>query len=165
MHPAHPDSKPTVIERPGGNERRARTDRRRRVWWSVFYGNVKPRRRNPTRRLGDFRYQPVDWHAPHLLAVSVGILLMSVADAFMTVTLLSGGAIEVNPVMAAVIHKSAGLFAGVKMTMTGGGVILMVFLAQHRFMRVVRVQWVMYAVFVAYMALLVYEFWMLRAPR
>ncbi len=92
-----------VSSPPASGERRERSDRRRRVWWSVVYGSFRPRRRRPPRRLDDSRYQAVDWHAAHLLAVAIGILLLSVADAFMTVTLLSGGAVEVNPVMAALI--------------------------------------------------------------
>jgi hypothetical protein len=143
-------------------ERRDRADRRRRVWWSIVYGNFNPRRRRPRRRLDDSRFHSLDWHAAHLLAVAMGILLLSVADAFMTVTLLSGGAAEVNPVMAAVIDRGGALFAGLKMAMTGGGVMLMVFLARYRFMRVVRVELVLYAVLVAYIGLLSYEFWMLR---
>ncbi len=92
----------------------------------------------------------------------MGILLLSVADAFMTITLLSGGAVEVNPVMAAVIHQSAAVFAGLKMALTGAGVTLMVFLARYRVMRVVRVEIILYGVLVAYVVLLSYEFWMLR---
>ena len=38
----------------------------------------------------------------------------------------------------------------------------MVMLARYRFMRMVRVDVVMYAVLVAYSVLLGYEFWMLR---
>jgi hypothetical protein len=143
-------------------ERRDRADRRRRVWWSVIYGSFNPRRRRPPRRLDEPRFHSLDWHAAHLLAVAMAILLLSVADAFMTVTLLSGGAVEVNPVMAAVVYKSAALFAGLKMAMTGGGVMLMVSLARYRFMRVVRVDVVLYAVLVSYVGLLGYEFWMLR---
>ncbi len=81
----------------------------------------------------------------------------------MTVTLLSGGAVEVNPVMAAVVYRSAALFAALKMAMTGAGVLTMVYLARYRFMRVVRVEVVMYAIFVAYIVLLGYEAWMMRA--
>jgi hypothetical protein len=50
------------------------------------------------------------------------------------------------------------------MAMTGFGVILLVVLARYRFMRVVRVEVVMYAVLVAYVGLLSYEYWMLREP-
>jgi hypothetical protein len=148
---------------PASGERRERSDRRRRVWWSVVYGSFRPRRRRPPRRLDDSRYQAVDWHAAHLLAVAIGILLLSVADAFMTVTLLSGGAVEVNPVMAALIYKSSGLFAGLKMAMTGIGVTLMVFLARYRFLRVFRVELVLYAILVGYIGLLGYEYWLMHA--
>jgi hypothetical protein len=143
-------------------ERRGRADRRRRIWWAVLFGSFKPRRRKPPRRLDESRFHSLDWHAPHLLAVAIAILLLSVADAFMTVTLLADGANEVNPIMALVIYKSAAVFASVKMTMTGLGVLLMVMLARYRFMRVVRVETVLYGVLVAYMSLLGYEFWMLR---
>jgi hypothetical protein len=143
-------------------ERRA-VDRRSRIWWSVVYGNFNPRRRRPQRRGDDFRYHSLDWHAAHLLALSIGILLLSAADAFMTVTLLSRGAIEVNPVMAVVVYKGDGWFAGLKMGMTGVGVLTLVILARYRFMRVLRVELVMYAIFVGYLVLLGYEAWMLRA--
>jgi hypothetical protein len=145
------------------SERREWSERRRRVWWSVLYGSFNPRRRSPPRRLDDSRFHVVDWHAAHLLAVAIAILLLSVADALMTVTLLSGGAIEVNPVMAAVIQRGSGLFASLKMGMTGIGVMLMVLLARYRFLRVVRVEMALYAILVGYIGLLGYEFWMLRA--
>ena len=109
MKPSHrPDlNNDWVASPPPVAERRQRTDRRYRVWWSVLYGSFSPRRRRPQRRLGDSGIHALDWHGAHLLAVSIGILLLSVADAFMTVTLLAGGAVEVNPVMAAVVYQSA----------------------------------------------------------
>ena len=145
-----------------GDERRERHDRRHRIWWSVVYGSFNPRRRRPSRRILEDRYHSLDWHDAHLLAVAIGILLLSAADALMTVRLLSVGADEVNPIMAAVVYRSAAVFAIVKMTLTGLGVMVMVMLARYRFMRMVRVDVVMYAVLVAYSALLTYEFWMLR---
>jgi Domain of unknown function (DUF5658) len=96
------------------------------------------------------------------LAVAIGILLLSAADALMTIRLLDIGADEVNPIMAAVVYRSAAVFATVKMTLTGLGVMVMVMLARYRFMRMIRVDVVMYAVLIGYSALLTYEFWMLR---
>ncbi len=128
----------------------------------MWYGNFNPRRRRPPRRGEETRFSPPDWHEPHLFAVAIGIVLLSVADAFMTVTLLANGAIEVNPVMAAVVYKSAALFASIKMALTGVGVITMVLLARYRFMRLVRVQVVLYAVLLGYLSLLTYEYLMLR---
>lgn len=145
-------------------ERRARTDRRRRVWWSVYYGNFNPRRRTPPRRLDDSRFHSLDWHSSHLLAVAIGILLLSVVDAFLTLVLLQGGAAEVNPVMAMLIYRSVTMFAALKIAMTGASIVLMVLLARYRFMRLLRVEWVLYGVLVAYVGLIGYEVWMLKGP-
>lgn len=144
--------------------RRDRNERRRRMWWSVLYGNFNPRRRSSPRRFGDSRFHMLDWHSAHLLAVAIGIVLLSVADAFLTLTLLQGGAAEINPVMAMLVYRSAATFTALKMGMTSAGVILMVFLARYRFMRLLRVEWVLYGVLLAYSTLIGYEIWMLKGP-
>ena len=145
-------------------DRRHRIDRRRRPWWSVCYGSFNPRRRTPPRRLDDSRFHFIDWHSAHLLAVAIGILLLCVVDAFMTVVLLQGGAYEVNPIMAALIYRSVALFAALKMSLTGVGITLMVILARYRFLRLLRVEWALYGVLIAYASLITYEVWMLKAP-
>jgi hypothetical protein len=145
-----------------GAERRGRPDRRNRLWWSVLYGSFHPRRRRPARRLDDSRFHSHDWYSSHLLAVAIGILLLCAADAFLTVTLLVNGADEINPVMAVLLYRSVAMFTAIKMGMTGAGTVLMVFLSRYRFMRVVPVQSVLYAVLVAYLALIGYEVWLLK---
>jgi len=142
------------------HERRGRGDRRRRLWRAFWYGSLNPRRRSDPRRDGEHRFQWLDWHSPHLLAVAIGIALLSVLDAFLTMGLLQGGAREANPIMATLIYRSIGAFAALKMIMTGGGVVLMVFLARYRFMRVLPVAWVLYGVLIAYSGLIGYELWM-----
>jgi Domain of unknown function (DUF5658) len=146
------------------DERRDRADRRRRVWWSVCYGSFHPRRRAPPRRLDESRYQSLDWHSAPLLAAAVGISLLSVADAFLTLVLLQGGAAEVNPIMATLIYSSVAAFATLKMALTSIGIVLMVALARYRFMRLLRVEWVLYGVLIAYASLVGYEVWMLKSP-
>jgi hypothetical protein len=147
----------------GWGERRDRLDRRRRHTWSVFYGGFRPRRRSPPRRLDDSRFHSLDWHAASLLAVSMGIVLFSVADAFLTVALLSSGAHEVNPIMAPLLDGNIAVFAALKIGATATGVLLMVVLARYRFMRIVRVEAMMYSILIAYFALIGYELWMLHA--
>jgi hypothetical protein len=49
------------------------------------------------------------------------------------------------------------------MAMTGIGVTLMVFLARDRFLRVFRVELVLYAILVGYIGLLGYEYWLMHA--
>jgi Domain of unknown function (DUF5658) len=82
----------------------------------------------------------------------------------MTLVLLQGGAYEVNPIMAAVIYRSAALFAVLKMSLTGASITLMVILARYRFFRLLRVEWVLYGVLVVYASLITYEVWMLKGP-
>jgi hypothetical protein len=143
-------------------ERRDRTDRRRRVWWSVFYGSFNPRRRRPARRFDDSRFHPVDWYSAHLLAISVVILLLCAADAFLTAILLLRGAEEMNPFMAVLVYRSVATFAASKMALTGISIVMMVFLARYRFMRILRVEFVLYAVLAVYAWLIGYEIWMLK---
>lgn len=145
-------------------ERRGISDRRRRVWWAVCYGSFNPRRRTPPRRLDDSRFHSLDWHSSHLLAVAIGILLLSVVDAFLTLVLLQGGADEVNPIMGLFIYRSVATFAALKMAMTGASIVLMVLLARYRFMRLLRVEWVMYGLLLVYAGLIGYEVWMLKSP-
>jgi len=64
--------------------------------------------------------------------------------------------------MAALIYRSVATFAALKMGMTSVGVMLMVFLAHYRFMRLLRVEWVLYGVLTAYVTLISYEIWMLK---
>jgi hypothetical protein len=64
--------------------------------------------------------------------------------------------------MAAVIGRNVAAFAGLKMAVTGAGVMVMVFLARYRFMRVVRVEIILYCIFGAYLVLICHEMSMFR---
>jgi len=141
-------------------ERRVADERRRTTLRSFLTGGVKPRRR-AGRRAGE-QHLPIDWHEPYLLFLSLTILLLSVADAFFTITLIVGGANEANPLLAFVLSEHPDLFAVIKMVLTGGGVLVLVAVARARLFRVMRVGVVLQGVFVAYVALIAYEWWLLR---
>ena len=94
--------------------------------------------------------------------MSIGILLLSAADAFLTGILLLHGADEVNPFMAVFVYRSVATFAAFKMALTGVSIVSLVFLSRYRFMRVLRVDLVLYAVLVIYFWLIAYELWMLQ---
>ncbi len=123
-------------------------------------GGLTPRRRGG-RRTGE-HHLPIDWHEPYLLFLSVTILLLSVADAFLTLTLLTAGATEANPVMAFVLSNHPQLFALTKMAFTSIGVLVLVAVARARLFRVMKVGAVLQGLFVAYVALIAYEWWLLR---
>jgi hypothetical protein len=142
------------------SERRCVSDRRGRMWWSALYGSFNPRRR-ASRRAGSDRFQMVDWHDSHLLGAALCILILCVADAFMTLVLLSRGAHEANPVMAGFVYSNVESFTIVKMLLTSLGVCVMVFLARHRFLRTIRVATLLYVAVAIYVLLIGYEFGLL----
>jgi hypothetical protein len=141
-------------------ERRIGPDRRRTTLGTFLRGGFTPRRRSG-RRAGE-HHLPIDWHEPYLLFLSVTILLLSVVDAFLTVTLITGGASEMNPLLELVLRVQPELFAALKMGLTGAGVLVLVAVARARLFRVMRVGAVLQGVFVAYVALIGYEWWLLR---
>jgi hypothetical protein len=89
------------------------------------------------------------------------ILLLSVADAFLTLTLIMAGATEANPFLAFILRDYPELFAVVKMGLTGTGVLVLVAVARSRLFRIVPVETVLQGLFVAYVALIAYEWWLL----
>jgi hypothetical protein len=141
------------------DDRRRGSDRRRLTFWSVIYGGILPRRRN-TRRMMDHHLPVVDWHESHLLAIAICILLLSCADAFLTLRLLLLGAEEVNPFMAALVYHNVALFTGVKMALTGAGVVLLVALSRLRLFGGIKVVQALYATLVVYVILVLYELMM-----
>ena len=67
-------------------------------------------------------------------------MILSCMDAFFTLQLLDRGAIEINPVMDAVIGRGTLSFAVTKMLLTGLGILTLVFLSRARFMNRLRAE-------------------------
>jgi hypothetical protein len=143
-------------------ERRKQRDRRSLSWWTFAYGSLHPRRRGHRRHHESDSL--VDWHEPHLLFLAIMILLLSIVDAFLTLTLLSRGAQEVNPIMGYIINETPRLFAMVKMALTGGGIVVLVALARVRVFRVIRIANIIHWCMLGYVALIAYEALLLRLP-
>ncbi len=144
-----------------GIERRGGYDRRDLSIRTFMQGGLTPRRRGG-RRSGE-GHALVDWHEPHLLFMALMILLLSVTDAFLTLTLMTYGATEANPILAYVLESYPELFALVKLTLTGVSILVLVALARARVFRVIRVSAVMHWCLVMYVALICYEWRMLES--
>ena len=141
---------------------RRRIDRRQLSWRTFLQGSLTPRRR--ANRRGDGREDEglLDWHEPHLMFLALMILLMSVVDAFLTLNLIGKGAEEANPIMALILDRAPRLFAGVKMALTGVGIVVLVALARARVFRVIRISAIIHWCMLGYVVLLIYEAWLLR---
>jgi hypothetical protein len=138
------------------SERRNAPDRRKRTLYSLFYGSLKPRRRN-SRRTDARSLSDLDWHPPQWLAVAVLIVVLSCVDAALTLTLLNNGAYEVNPIMATIVGRSALVFTLVKVGLTAGGVVLLTLAARMRAFGKIPVSLLLYAVLLGYGTLVIYE--------
>ena len=137
-------------------------ERRSFSWRTVFFGFARSRRLN-LRRLEDADMLFLDWHHPWLFFLAVGTMIMSCADAFMTLQLLQHGMIEANPIMAAMLEQGTMAFAVSKITMTAVSILILVFLAKTRFLNRIRAGLFLTVIFSSYACLICYEFVSLMA--
>jgi len=141
-------------------DRRRSSDRRQHPLRSLVFGHFSPRRRGP-RRARDGSIASTDWYEPRWMVIAVAILLLSICDAVLTLTLIGHGALEENPVMAVLVRGSTGGFAAVKLGLTAAGVMLLMALARVRAFGRLPVGTLLYLVLAAYSLLIVYELRML----
>ena len=138
-------------------EFRLQADRRHFSWLTVLFGFLRSRRRSK-RRLGEAEPVFTDYHHPWLFFMATGIMLFSCLDAFFTLQLLDRGAIELNPVMAAVIGIGTSTFTAIKLLLTGFAILCLVFLARTKFMQRIRTGLILTFIFSGYAVLVCYEF-------
>ena len=144
-----------VSESGGVDERRAADERRAFTWRTVFFGFMRSRRHAPRRDNDEVIF--LDWHHPWLFFLAVGIMLLSCADAFLTLTLMQHGMIEANPFMASMLNQGGAAFALSKVIMTGTSILILVFLAKSRFMNRFRTGLFLTFFFSVYCCLVCYE--------
>lgn len=145
---------------PTPQEDRRKIDRRRSVFRSLWHGNFA-RRRHAPRRSAERHAVVTDWFHPQWLVVAISVLLLSTADAFLTLTLISHGAIEVNPFMDLLIRGSGQGFAYWKIGLTSVSVIVLTVLARLRIWGGT-VGRILYVALAGYAILVIYELFLLR---
>jgi hypothetical protein len=141
-------------------ERRNRVDRRRSVLRALWHGNFA-RRRHAPRRSTERHAAVTDWFHPQWLAVGMVVLLLSVADAILTLTLLSHGASEINPFMKPLVSGSGHSFAYWKIGLTASSVVVLIILARLRIWGQA-VGNILYVALGMYVLLIGYELFLLR---
>jgi hypothetical protein len=145
-----------AIAASAASDRRNAPDRRIRTFYSLFYGSFYPRRRS-ARRTDARSLRDLDWHHPQWLAVAMLIVLLSCVDAALTLSLISHGAYEVNPIMAPIVGGSALVFTLIKVGLTAGGVVLLTVTARMRAFGKIPVSFLLYGLLLGYGTLIVYE--------
>jgi hypothetical protein len=141
------------------SQQRHSQDRRQKQThpWLNIHG-LSGRRRNH-RRASDAGNPsfPLDWHDSHLLYITLATLFLCFADAHNTLQLIWDGALETNPLMDAIIHKSVTMFIEVKLGVTAACLLILV--SHHRFMALSRIptRYFIYMAFGFYVGLIGYE--------
>ena len=133
------------------------------TWRTVVYGVLRFNRRAGRRR-EDADLPFIDWHHPWLLFLSLSIMIMCCADAFMTLMLIERGMVEINPVMAYLLTQGITEFAVVKLALTGIGIVVLVFLARFHFINRFRSGLFLTFFFSVYSCLVCYQFVSLLQP-
>jgi hypothetical protein len=135
---------------------RASDERRRVGWRTVVYGFTLSRRHTHRREI-DNDVIFLDWHHPWLFFLSVGTMLLSCADAFLTLELLNKGMIEANPLMQHALNEGTTFFISVKLLLTALGIFVLVFVAKAHFLNRFRTGLFLTVFFSAYACLVCYE--------
>ena len=137
-------------------EQRETGDRRTLGWRTVAYGFLLSRRRRH-RRSAEVDVIFLDWHHPWLFFLAVGTMILSCADAFLTLQLIERGMSEINPAMDALLGFGTSMFATVKLALTACGIFVLVFLAKFHFLNRFRTGLFLTVFFSFYATLVCYE--------
>lgn len=128
MAPA-PDS--TAASRPDtregadvAREKRFPAERRQSALPALRYLLFGGRRRRVRRAEDRSRIVLLDHYPAGLLEIIIGILLLSLTDAFLTLNLIEHGATEINPVMNYFLGKGPAVFTLVKYAITSAAVLI-----------------------------------------
>jgi len=156
-----PSRNGSQIPTPPPKDRRQASDRRESAWHALLAGHWM-RRRRAGRRSSDAHAAGVDWHDAHWLVAALLVMLLSVVDAFMTITLMRHGAEEANPLMAPLLAADGSAFAYWKLGLTAFGVLVLTAFARLRLFGIIPVGLVLYLAAAGYVVLIAYEYRMLQ---
>ena len=130
-------------------------------WPGPVLGSMLHGRRRDSRREDDHIDSYTDWYGHWPFAATLIIILLCFADAFLTIVLLSKGAVELNSLMDWLIQKDTHMFAIVKMSMTGTALVVLVMHFNFRIYKYIAVRYLIYALVPLYSLLIFHELTML----
>jgi len=137
-------------------------DRRSTTWRTALYSLFLRRRVGLRRTADQGKGHYVDVHEPQLFYVAIGGVLLCVADAFFTLTLLNFyGSYELNPVMDYFIKKDIQHFFFMKFGLTAFGIMFLVAHKNFRLFNRISGYHILYANLIIYAVLVAYELFML----
>jgi len=137
--------------------RRAIADDRRRYTLRTLWRALRQPRRMRGRRSADRRFAVLDRVEPGVAWLAILLMVFSLLDALFTLTLLSRGGSELNPVMDALLRHDVRAFALAKMALTAIPAALLVATANVVVFGRLRARSLLAALTGLYAGLMVYE--------
>lgn len=135
-----------------------RVNKDRRVFtMSTALKSLTLTRRKKHRRHDENPNAQKDWYHPKLFVLVIGIMLLSILDAFLTLKLLSNGAIEANPIMNYFLGIGVSAFIMSKMLLTGASIMFLTALSSYLFLDRFLISKLITISFIGYMVLISYE--------
>lgn len=142
-------------------ERRTRLERRQRAVKSIICSMYKGRRRQPQRTAEISQPYYTDNYEAALLALILSIVSLCAADAGLTLLILVGDGIELNPVMVWLLEFGAPTFFAMKFLTTAICLIFLVIHINFRLFRTVSMHQLLYGILGIYIFLIGYEIFLL----
>ena len=150
----------TLSDKRSGSERREKVERRNPTFNGFLLGCIKCQRREQ-RRADCFAHYETDWYDAKLFVMALAILLLSIADAAMTMTLLNNGAVEVNPFMNYLLNHSIHAFVYTKLALTSLCIFVLVAHYHSKLFNTLRVDLLLSFALMVYSLLVLYEIFLL----
>jgi hypothetical protein len=136
-------------------------DRRRLNWKTFYYALGFGRRRCPRRAAErELPYYADTYEDPKLWLWSVGIVGACALDAFLTLTILDLGGVELNPAMAWLLKMGPLAFFYGKYLLTALALIFTLLHVNFKLWRI-PLRRILLGLFCLYVGLLAYEWWLL----
>ena len=145
-----------VLDTQSGLNRREKIERRDPTFQGFIIGCLKCQRRQQRRTDSNIHYE-TDWYDTKLLVMALALLLLSAADAGMTMVLLNNGAVEVNPFMNFLLSYSAHTFIYTKLALTSVCIVVLVAHYHSKIFNTLRVDILLIFALFIYSVLIIYE--------
>ena len=152
-----------MVTAPTGQAQARRARRRQQALRGLLCSMYRNRRTYDRRSDIQWRGHYVDSHGLWLLVMALGVMLLSIADAYFTLLLLQSGAEEVNPFLNWLLSIDHQLFFVVKLAITGFCIVCLVMHQRFRVFGVLRVYHMLAASLLLYLGLIYHQLDLLQA--
>ena len=126
--------------------------------WYLFFGRRKEMRRDEDNRESYF----LDHYSLRVFGIIIGIILLSLTDALLTLYLIRHGAAEVNPVMEHFLRYGPLPFLAAKYLLTTASIVLLlIYKNVHIFGTRIRAKYLFIIIFLIFASVVLWELYLI----